>query len=1094
VDDLTATFSNLEIVVSNQEKKETYMSKNLTLKGLAFGALVALATSAVAPANAAGLADHTFVSLLPQTGTEYTVLADQTFDLKANIASTVAAGGNLKYQVVDASSQSRALAQSKFSDDLSKAATGFAGSGSVVTVTVNNTLQIGDIVTVSGLTGADAAAANITARVTAASATSFAYASTAVTLTGTATISTHVSRAAIIAGSGLLAEQAAIGGVTATSIGGTATTAGTLRTTAGTYVVSSETNTTTSDKVLRLISKSASTYSVKVTAWVDSNGDNAIDATEYASEERTVTFEKASDITAVTTLTPIVGDTTLTAKVTTTPTLNGQQVLAQAPTFLNAGFTRQGDASTAYAKNSYGTGTNQTSVWDDTNKYFSVVADLGADTVLNSTVVAGTTNTDSWGTLAVPTAGTGAGLDDVTVSATGLVTVITAADHKLLAGDKVTFAVHADDAGTGEIGSAVAASAVSVTVTGAKTFTFQSPATTPVAGTLGTGFNAATGYTVATWTTNHLAKADRVFAGDYTAQAYIAAVVAGAKVTASTAAAAASVVTASTTATAGVQGKSFTAVGTNTTKVKTGTTSVSITFAVTDVDGAAVTAGRPVVVTLSGATADTFKIDGKSTTNTVYTDAAGKATVTVTALVGNNGAAVTATAVAEGVASADIDLAWEDAAIGIADLSGTSDVLAGDQSVTRTIKKGGSYTLTLGAQDQFNAVADSAVYRFLVTGNGVTEAAKTLTAGKASVLITDTLGTTMTTTIALQKLSAGTWSAVNTWTVTTNLATTPALALGAKGVTTYGTAVVTSSPVAAATDSLVATDKRSATLTNPSYGSNYVLLNGAAQNGLTSVGVVGQLVTVSGPANVLFENGSVSAKGSLTFVSGASGLFEVKAYSYTAQTDSVITFTSEGVSKTIKISFTGVSVGSTNVLTAAAGATTVQAGRAVDYTATVVDAQGNAVSGFALKATLAGAGSFAGSVNSSGAVEATTDINGKLVVKVLYSSADAGTATVTFADNDASTATADNLKSVVLATEVGSTDANIDIVGKRVTAVTSFSKGKTVAFYVDGIKKWSKVSTSDADVVLYYNLKKGTHTVTVKVSGGFTTTEKFIVK
>jgi hypothetical protein len=382
----------------------------------------------------------------------------------------------------------------------------------------------------------------------------------------------------------------------------------------------------------------------------------------------------------------------------------------------------------------------------------------------------------------------------------------------------------------------------------------------------------------------------------------------------------------------------------------------------------------------------------------------------------------------------------------------------------------------------------------LVTGNGVTEAAKTLTAGQASVLITDTLGTTMTTTIALQKLSAGTWSAVNTWTVTTNLVTTPALALGAKGVTTYGTAVVTSSPVAAATTSLVATDKRSATLTNPSYGSNYVLLNGAAQNGLTSVGVVGQLVTVSGPANVLFENGSVSAKGSLTFVSGASGLFEVKAYSYTAQTDSVITFTSEGVSKTIKISFTGVSVGSTNVLTAVTASTTVQAGRAVDYTATVVDAQGNAVSGFALKATLAGAGSFAGSVNSSGAVEATTDINGKLVVKVLYSSADAGTATVTFADNDASTATADNLKSVVLATEVGSTDAQIDIVGKRVTSVTSFSKGKTVSFYVDGIKKWSKLSASDADVLVYYNLKKGTHTITIKVSGGFVTTERFIVK
>ena len=77
---------------------------------------------------------------------------------------------------------------------------------------------------------------------------------------------------------------------------------------------------------------------------------------------------------------------------------------------------------------------------------------------------------------------------------------------------------------------------------------------------------------------------------------------------------------------------------------------------------------------------------------------------------------------------------------------------------------------------------------------------------------------------------------------------------------------------------------------------------------------------------------------------------------------------------------------------------------------------------------------------------------------------------------------------------VGLTDAQIDIVGKRVTAVASFSKGKTVAFYVDGVKKWSKLSASDADVVLNYNLKKGTHTVTVKISGGLTTTERFIVK
>ena len=86
------------------------------------------------------------------------------------------------------------------------------------------------------------------------------------------------------------------------------------------------------------------------------------------------------------------------------------------------------------------------------------------------------------------------------------------------------------------------------------------------------------------------------------------------------------------------------------------------------------------------------------------------------------------------------------------------------------------------------------------------------------------------------------------------------------------------------------------------------------------------------------------------------------------------------------------------------------------------------------------------------------------------------------------------VKTVSKTVSFGATDEQIDIVSNRITAVASFSKGKTVSFYVDGVKKWSKLSASDADVVLNYNLKKGTHTVAVKISGGFSTVEKFIVK
>ena len=77
------------------------MTKNFT-KFLAIGASSALAVAGLSvPASAAGLADKTFVSLLPQTGTEYTVLHDQYFDLKSNAASTIATAGNIKFLVAD---------------------------------------------------------------------------------------------------------------------------------------------------------------------------------------------------------------------------------------------------------------------------------------------------------------------------------------------------------------------------------------------------------------------------------------------------------------------------------------------------------------------------------------------------------------------------------------------------------------------------------------------------------------------------------------------------------------------------------------------------------------------------------------------------------------------------------------------------------------------------------------------------------------------------------------------------------------------------------------------------------------------------------
>ena len=166
-------------------------------------------------------------------------------------------------------------------------------------------------------------------------------------------------------------------------------------------------------------------------------------------------------------------------------------------------------------------------------------------------------------------------------------------------------------------------------------------------------------------------------------------------------------------------------------------------------------------------------------------------------------------------------------------------------------------------------------------------------------------------------------------------------------------------------------------------------------------------------------------------------------------------------------------------VTATPSVTSSQTGRAVDVSVKALNTAGTAAAGRTVTFTSTGAGSLT-------ATSAVTDANGVATVKLVAGAADAGDGVVT--------ATVDGVSATAATVTFGTTDAQIDIVGNRVTATASFTAGKTVAFYVDGIKAWSKLSAANSDLVINSNLKKGTHTVTVKISGGFVTTEKFIVK
>ena len=720
---------------------------------------------------------------------------------------------------------------------------------------------------------------------------------------------------------------------------------------------------------------------------MDSNTNGALDSTEFASPVRTVTWTKPSEMVVTTTMVPVVGDAALTAVITTTPVLNGQQLLASNKTFFNAKMTRTLSTSAAYNDNtdtSNGS-TATSSVWSDTAKTFTVAVNTNATAANEADNAAGNDLADTWAGLVSPSPVT-ENTTFIAISTTGLVSVTVGTAHGMVSGDKITMA--GDTAGT--ILSRET-TAVPVTVTGTMTFTYQVSETTglPTTAIAATAASVNDEYTLATYA-GPLGLVDKVGAETYTAQATVAGVLQGNIVTTGVVAAVAATSTIATVGTATVQGKSFAAVGANTTAVAAGTLSVPVTVTVTDSAGVAVGAGRAVAFALSASgTADTFKVNAK-TADTVYTDANGQAAATITATTGANLAAVQVTATAENLAATDIDLQWQTVAFGLIDMTGTEGSLTAGANTVRDIIKLTSYSSNLMVADQFFNAPAAGTYRLKVSGEGVSGSFMSLVDGKATVTATDTgvFGTSMDTIVDLEKVTSAVWASVGVYTFTANLSTAHTLSVGVAGTTVYGNTVVASAAVAA--KALVEIDKRTSTVATPAYATNLVL-NGKLAEKTTLAAKGGAVVTVSGPSNILFEEDNVAARGSLTFHTATTGLFEVKAYSTTAQTNTVITFTSsDGTTGTIKVSFTGTGVGEGTSLVITAPAA-VKPATTFQVSAKLTDAYGNAVDTAAgrVKVTYTGSGIVWGTLPTE------TDSTGSLSFAVLLGSNDSASAVVT---------------------------------------------------------------------------------------------------
>ena len=360
------------------------MAKNMTRKGLAVGTASALVIAGFVgtPALAGGLADKTFVSLAPSSGTAYTVLtgASKTFSLTANEATSVAgAGRNVKFLVTDADSKIEPTAASvgRSISVADNSAVAVVVATDVVTITdaalaavlaTGDRVSFTEAVTVDGFTDGGPL-------------TTLAAANTVFTVTKSGndisfTSNVDFSAASLTDTSGAINDANGVSGKVVRE----------ARATDGSYVVNSGSATDTANEVLILSTGSAedSTRTVTVEAWVDANGNDEIDSTEYASPVRTVTFKKASEITGVVTwTTPTLGDTSLKASVVTTPELNGSQMSTNDVTVQ---FTRQGSTATLTAAQAGGSTT-----WDSTNKEW----DATANTALSANDTPWTGLTDS---------------------------------------------------------------------------------------------------------------------------------------------------------------------------------------------------------------------------------------------------------------------------------------------------------------------------------------------------------------------------------------------------------------------------------------------------------------------------------------------------------------------------------------------------------------------------------------------------------------------------------------------------------------------------------------------------------------------------
>jgi large repetitive protein len=485
------------------------------------------------------------------------------------------------------------------------------------------------------------------------------------------------------------------------------------------------------------------------------------------------------------------------------------------------------------------------------------------------------------------------------------------------------------------------------------------------------------------------------------------------------------------------------------------------------------TAGSEQTVTVNGTKYDTYaKLTAAAAELALTTNADGKATVTIVPANFAAGATFTVTFSAQNYSHA-VTATLTDAVYTAAEVQGA----AGSY---RKIAKNGSATVSYTVKDQFSALSALTNQRIAVTATNTTTATATqyvaVVAGKASATVTAALDSTAAVVIsgvleASTTASNGnvTWAHVGTnpSDVTVNVS-----ALADSFTTAPAIAEINNAAYSATTNYKQALENKAYTATD------FPVVAGATLAKLTAVVADrGADVTVSGAGLAFVVNGKVYTD-TVTFAAGdVSKAITVLVASHKSGVNTV-TFKTGAETKTVDVTFDTAVIASLKN-TAVAVASSAQAGRTVAVTATLTDTYGNAVAGKTVNFAVDGIGSLSGAT-------ATTDAKGVATVRLTSAYGEFGDAAVTVTHDGANgTTDATDDYSVVKNVSFGVTDASIDLLGKRVIVTAEFAKGKKVTVYDNGVRKYSAIQTSDAERIIAWNVKKGSHNIVVKISGGY---------